>query len=74
MVNLCSLHHLDNHRLYKIQKDVLNDKDMCFSLICESVGLATLHLSDKSETHFTRRGTYGEMTKLLPMKLSTNGT
>ena len=51
----------------KIQQDVLNDKDMYFSLICYSVGLATLHLSDKSETHFTRRGTYGEMTKLLPM-------
>ena len=32
-----------------------------------------LHLCDKSETHFTRRGAYGEMTKLLPMKLSTNG-
>ena len=57
----------------KIQKKVLNDKDLYFSFICGSVGFATLHLCDKSETHFTRRGAYGEMTKLLPMKLSTNG-
>ena len=73
LMNLCPLQHLD-HRLYKkIQQDVLNNKDMYFSLICGSAGFATLHLSDKSETHFTRRGAYGEMTKLLPMKLSTNG-
>ena len=71
-VNLCPLQHLD-HRLYKIQQYVLNNKDMYFSIICGSVGFATLHLCDKSETHFTRRGAYGEMTKLLPMKLSTNG-
>ena len=57
----------------KIQQYFLNDKDMYFSLICKSVGLATSHLSDKSEARFMRRGAYGEMTKLLPMKLSTNG-
>ena len=58
----------------KIQQDVPNDKYMYFSLNCERVGLVTLHLSDKSDTDFMQRGTYGEMRKLLPMKLFTNGT
>ena len=62
-----------NRDTVKIQQYVLNNKDMYFSFICGSVGFATLHFCDKSETHFTRRGAYGEMTKLLPMKLSTNG-